>query len=365
MRNCFILLLLLIGYRSYSQSPKHYTELAGDNYIKFFFDEQYYLVDKDCKFLSIIRISAFNKQKKSYEGEFTDYDLNGKTVLSGNYFDGKKQGTFKSFYSNGFLKWQGEYESDNRTGTWNFYYPDGKPKHILEIKENKIYVMHSWDEKSKQTIKDGNGKFILDEYLLGFNESGYDGFRYSGKVKNGLQNEAWLIEYIFPKNKREDFRLELFSNGQIRLPFELNRIVESQQVSLSKLIATEYYDNAEKFLSKECTIDDISGFTIYLQNKLNAVFQFATLTNVDLKPLEISLHVNEKGQSSGIKIDEHPPTQFYELLQALLADIRYWIPSQVDGKVIDDTLKIKTEMYIDEKGKPTFLLPQITRIREK
>ncbi|HEY0667038.1 MAG TPA: hypothetical protein VGD22_02610 [Sphingobacteriaceae bacterium] len=354
-----------MNFRSNSQSSKQYIELAGDNQIKFFFDEQYYLVEKECKFVSIVRISAFNKQKNIYEGEFTDYDLNGKVILTGSYFDGKKHGTFKSFYPNGFLNWQGQYESGERAGTWNFYYPDGKPRNILEIKECKVYVMHSWDEKGKQTIKDGDGKFILDEYLSGFNELGYDGFRYSGKVKNGLQNEAWLIEYIFPKNKREHFRSELYSNGQILMPFELNQVVKFNQVPLSKVIPVEYYDNAEKLISKECTIDDNSGFTIYLQNKLNAVFDLVPLTKADLKPVEISLHVNEKGQSSGIKIEQQLPTEFYEILKVILEDIRYWIPSQTAGKIIEDTLQIKMKIYQDNNGKPTFSLPQIIRIREK
>src|SRR5690606_39698877 len=102
-------------------------EKAPMGLVRFYFDDYYYLVDKDCAFKSIERVSQCLVDKNVFHGDFRDFDRNGTVVLSGHHDEGIKQGLFKAFHSSGTLKWEVMYENGSPTGDWKYYYPDGKP----------------------------------------------------------------------------------------------------------------------------------------------------------------------------------------------------------------------------------------------
>lgn len=349
MNKAFLLFLLLLSCTSYGQEGPTYIEPAGGGKFRFHFNEQYFLVDKTCEFLSRVRIASLNAEKQ-YLGDFTDYDPEGRILLTGTYTNGKRNGTFKSFYTNGFLRWQGNFKDNEPHGVWNYYYPDGKPKTILDFRATNTHVMESWNEKGKQVVKNGEGNFSLIDFQFGYNNTGHESLLYTGRIRDGLPHGPWAVKYVFPDRSTEHHTSVTFNQGVPSTPVKI------------MLAETEAFGNAENFIAKNCSIDDQTNFTEHLRNKLNLSFDFSTLPQ-DSYPefVEASLKVTKNGPPEEITVETALGKAGIASLTEVLGSISYWIPSQKDGKVIEDTLKIRIEVMKGDYDSLAFGYPVISR----
>lgn len=348
MNKAFFLFLFLLCFSAVGQVPT-YIEPVGGGKFRFHFNEQYFLVDKSCEFLSRIRIASLTSEKQ-FNGEFTDYDPEGRVILTGSYTDGKRNGTFKSYYLNGFLRWQGKFKDNEPQGTWNYYFSDGTPKTILEFKDSTTLVMESWNEKGKPVVKNGEGNFALIDFQFGYNATGHHSLLYTGRIRNGLPHGPWTVKYLFSDGSTEHYASTTFKAGVPASPLKI------------LFAEAEAFGNADNFIAKSCSIDDQTNFTEYLQNKLNLTFDFSTLSQDPLPDyVDITLKVKKNGQPEQIMTVTAISNTAVESLTAVLDSVSYWIPSQKDGKVMDDNLRIRIELMKDNYGNLAFGYPVITR----
>lgn len=364
MKSLFLCALLLLSFKGWCQNPTPsniFYEKHPDGLYSFYFDSQYFLVDKNCEFASIERVSGYNPTLKTFEGTFTDYDTNGTIVLSGTYRNGKKEGAFKSFFPNGFLKWQIEFANGIPKGDWYYYYPDGKPRSIIKITPEKIFVTNAWNAKGKAVIRNGTGKFELEDPAFGFNELGYETIVYQGTMKEGLPNGTWRIFYQYPGGQREVAAIETFDKGSFTMGI-LSEDNSSYPSSRLRFIPTEPYLNAEAFTSKNCNVDDYYNYTLYLSQYLSNNFTGIIHPTVRDENIEFVVEVDKKGIPHNIELTKPFIDEVAnKALLYILHSITYWIPSQKNGQTIADRLLVKATAFTDPKGKISFSNIKITR----
>lgn len=353
----------LISYHTKAQEsvPGTFVERQPDSLYCFYYDSQYYLTDKNCEFFSIKRITNYNSKLKTFDGPFTDYDLNGNIILTGAYKNGKKEGLFKSFFPGGFLNWQAEFSDGIPSGTWYYYYPDGRPLSILQIRNDNIFITSTWDKKGRQVVKDGNGKVEVTDPQFGFNEKGYQSIVYSGKVTNGLPDGAWSIYYVYDKGQRELAATEQFNKGRFTLGMLADRSIPYFSSKI-RFAPTEGYATAESFISKQCDIDDYYNYTTYLSDYLTGSLSALPEDAIKEKNIEFTVDVNQAGKAKKITLMKGCGSEAADnsLLQTLYS-IGFWIPSEKDGKAISDKLTVKSEIEINNSGKIYFTNTRISR----
>ncbi|WP_146198673.1 toxin-antitoxin system YwqK family antitoxin [Pararcticibacter amylolyticus] len=360
----FIIFILLGFCFSASGQPEKQTvfERTPDSLYNFFFDSQYYLTDKNCEFYEIKRTCSYNTAFKTFDGRFTDTDTNGNILLTGTYKDGRKQGSFQAFYPGGVLKWQAEFLDDVPVKTWYYFYPDGRPLSILKVENGEVLITDAWDVKGRVTVKNGTGKFSLEDPQFGFNEQGYEAVIYRGSLKDGKPEGTWRILRKFSGSDYETAAIETFSDGKFIAGISQADGNISYKKSRILFAASHPFTNAERFVAKNCNIDEHFNFTIYLSNYLTENFRAELPLGDTERTLELSLEVNKNGQLSGVTLlkgfDDKTADKY--LLQ-ILYSIGYWIPSQKAGKVINDTLTVRIDITAENAGKMTFSNVRISR----
>ena len=189
-----VLSILFFNLKAQENRPLYFED-APNAMKRFFFDENYYLVDKDCEFKAIERVSDFDNKTNKFEGLFKDFDRNGRVILSGQYQNGKKHGEFKAYHPNGVLKWESTFIDDIAIGPWEYYYPDGKPMLFITLGPSSFRINQYWDRKGQQLVKDGEGTYDINLPIIGFTEHGYTKFNRRGAIKNGLPDGLWYISF--------------------------------------------------------------------------------------------------------------------------------------------------------------------------
>src|SRR5690606_10685169 len=100
-------------------NPVFYERESGAT-VRFFYDDHYYLVDKNCELKAIELVRPYDVQPLWFIGECVDFDNDGMLILEGNYVDGKKHDDFKAYHPNAQLKWQASYVQGIPEGSLNF-----------------------------------------------------------------------------------------------------------------------------------------------------------------------------------------------------------------------------------------------------
>ncbi|HEY0896608.1 MAG TPA: hypothetical protein VGE15_08680 [Sphingobacteriaceae bacterium] len=349
----FMLLLLWAPLAASGQEGAAYIETAGGGKFRFHYNEQYFLVDKNCEFLARTRISSLTAEKQ-FTGPFTDFGPDGATLMTGYYQDGTKEGSFRSFYVNGFLRWQGDFHENRPTGTWNYYFPDGSPKMILEFAAGGTLIRQVWNEKGKQVVKNGEGSFFLRDFQFGYNSTGHEALLYRGRVRQGLPYGQWMVYYQYPGGRTGELGSVAFRNGR------------TTGVTPVRFAESEFFTNAENFTAKHCAVDDQINFSEYLRNHLNFQFDFSTLSPERIPSvIEATLEVTREGEPKHVTVNTVLEKAAASGLKELLSSITYWIPSQKDGQVIDDSLIVSLEILRREDNSLIFGYPRITRTNGK
>lgn len=344
-----------------------YREPANKGYTRFYYDENYYLVDKNCEFKSIERVAQYDTVMFGFNGEFKDFDRNGKLILEGSYQNGNRNGPFKAYHPNGQLKWEAVYQDGREISDWKYYYPDGKPFLTLSFGEEDYKIMSYWDRLGEQKVIEGNGNYDITFPATGFSDHGYSAYRRHGKLVNGVPDGVWYINFITnpKKNTQEYIYREVFEGG-VRTSFIRNPDYYDHFIPYEDfwVVPTEYFGRAEFFLVHDCSFDEYSGFTNFIHKKIaeeleeldfelpNGSFQY-----------KVKYEVSKTGQPVSLKLDsdsEKLPKKEQSKIHKLFESMYYFIPSIENGKAIKDNISLMGEFLI-RNGKGTLNYVKIQR----
>lgn len=364
------MLFSILCYTVKAQDTKFlYFEPAPNGMTRFYFDQNYFLVDKNCEFKYIERVSLFDKGTNKFEGVFKDFDANGRLLLSGQYKNGKKEGEFKAYHPNGVLKWESNFIDDIVSGSWKYYYPDGKPMLFITLSQSDFYINQYWNRQGEQMVKDGEGKYDIDLPIFGFTEHGYTKFNRQGKVKNGQPEGVWYVSFVDDSKKKNRTLLfvEQFENGQLKGKhfedgFDHLLIPEEDFI----FTPNDYFPRAEFLLSKKCSFDEFTGFNIFIANKFMKYLQESAYPGNEDEVREITyrVRVSKNGIPSSIKLEGSSSFSKEEniIFNRMVNQIEYYLPSYYENAPIIDNLLIKVKIDTNE-GK--IHIPPVEIQREK
>ena len=326
-------------------------EKAPMGLVRFYFDDFYYLVDKDCAFKSIERVSQFLVDKNVFHGDFRDFDRNGTVVLTGHHQEGIKHGPFKAFHPNGTLKWEVMFENGSPTGDWKYYYPDGKPMLTVHYGEVAGRILAFWDRRGRQRVRDGNGTYAFQMPFAFYNEYGYPFFERKGRLRDGLPRGYWTTHLLDEREQKVLYTEEIFNDrGMLEEGHDL--FLDAGYRTPMAMIPTPYFYTGERLLSKPCTFDDHSGFNTYLSEKFTAMLRSSpTLRNItDTFSYEVELDAEGTPQKVVLK-DALATEELNRYLELVWNEIPFYFPSRdVEGNAIADTLTVRGKLSIDDAG---------------
>ena len=346
-----------------------YKESAALGYTRFFYDQNYFLVDKNCAFKSIERLAKYDSINLNFDGEFKDFDRNGRMILTGTYKDGLKHGAFKSYHPNGKLKWETTFINNLETGEWKYYYPDGKPMLTLVFSDDETKFMQFWNSYGEQKIKDGQGEYTMKFPIIGFTDHGYTTYVRKGKVSNGKPVGNWLTSfitnekngttaYIFSEEFHNGIKTDVYKNPDYTGYF----IPEVDFL----YVPSQFMERAEYFLTHDCTFDDFSGFKNYTFRKFNAYLGDVEFDNTPLSfQFKVQYNVNTDGIPRKMSVVESPeelPRSVIKIISDLFQTVPYIIPSIAENIPIDDTVTFTGDFIILE-GKGSLQNLKIERER--
>lgn len=325
-----------------------YHEEVSEGITRFFYDDQYYLVDKHCQFKTIERVGQYDFQQQWFNGEFTDFDNQGRAILKGNFREGRKEGPFKAFHPNGQLKWMVSYIQDIPQGLWKFYYPDGKP--LLEViyDNGERRILNFWDQRGKQRVINGNGKYAFEVAADGYNEFGYIRYNRKGKLVDGHAHGTWSIDYVFSDGKKRKAGYELYQHEKFVQGYEVYSDEEFSDAPRYRLLPLAVFTRAETMIVKGCTIDENTGFTGYLATYLEDWFEGEVDDIPDPLTIEFTIAVKKNGEPGKIDVTAtFDKKRYADLLQEGLRWISFWFPSYANSEYVDDNLTVTAEVFPD------------------
>lgn len=329
--------------------PQFYERGAND-LIRLFYDDHYYLVDKDCEFRAIERVGRYDFQQQLFIGEFADFDNQGRKILEGHYIDGKKQGDFKAYHPNGQLKWQLTYSNGAPVGSLHLFYPDGKPLLEVSYADDGMRILNFWDKRGRQRVTDGKGRYEFSVIADGYNEFGYIRYNRKGKVVDGRPHGTWTIEYVFDDGKEMNAGYEFYNKGQFVQGYEAYTDETFFDTPRYHLVPVDFSNGSEAMIVKGCTIDEYTGFTGYLAEYLSGRFDEALDEMPDPVKIEFIVTVKKTGEPRGIEMKTTFETKRYaDLLLETLNGVAYWLPSYAAGEYIEDKLNVTVEAFPDAR----------------
>lgn len=361
-----ICLLFVLPISAQEQPAKQiFFEKTAQGLVRFYFDKNYFLVDKDCAFKSIERVTDFVVSKNVFTGPFKDFDHNGKVILTGSYLDGIKEGLFKAYHPNGALKWEMTFKDNQPLGEAKYFYPDGKPMLVLDHREQALHIMGFWDQRGRQRVIDGEGNYAFKMPIVFYSEYGYPFYERKGKLKGGLPIGYWVTNFLDEKNRAELYMEEQFSSNGILLE-GYNLFLDENYDRPAPLIPTESFPIAEALTFKQCNFDDFSGFNSYLQETLQNAFSLVEEKPSSTVDFTYRINLSKEGiPSKLILIDKLENEKLSRYLESVIKDIPFYFPSlNSDGEAIADELVVSGKIGMDSAGNYAFHSINIKRAKQ-
>lgn len=345
-----------------------FFEKGPDNTVRFYYDIDYYLVDKNCEFKFIERVAEFDIATNNFNGFFKDFDPNGRTLLSGFYKNGSKEGEFIASYPDGTLKWKTTFVNNKANGSIAYYYPDGKPMLFLTADKDNIYINQYWNKFGEQTVKDGQGVLDITLPIMGFTEHGFTKYNTKGKIENGLREGLWYTSFVTDDKKERFISLMISAyERSLLVDRQIDPYFETVLIDLSRLSFSplESFQTAELLQSKKCSFDEHTGFNSFIAEKFKDFLgkqNYKTETDETTR-LSYKIRVTKKGTAYAPTIEEtsrEMTKSELSLFKAMINQVYYYLPSFLNGEVINDRLTISFE--IQTNGDIITIPPvQITR----
>ncbi|WP_293935338.1 toxin-antitoxin system YwqK family antitoxin [Sphingobacterium sp. UBA6645] len=352
MKYLLVLLFTIQGLMVAAQETETkpvYFERSNDSLIRFYYDMNYYLVDKNCEFKNIERVAAFDARTSKFVGKFVDYYPNGHRMLEGSYQDGSKEGVFTAYHPNMQIKWRATFVNNTPQGNWEYYYPDGKPLMTVNYSSAGSKMVHYYDQRGVQRVKDGDGNYNFRVPYPGYNPYGFPFIRFKGKFKAGIPNGLWSVFYENEKNSELAAVEEYHNNRLVRA--EDYYTGERYAVQRFPIIPIVQFTRAEAIVSKQCNYDDFSGFLIYLIDYFNNSFaniQFSASEELNFS-YEVDLtHDGVKKKSLVIENPFLSNTEMAKAFEEVVSSLAYYPASFKDGEYIADKLTINGKIAIAE-----------------
>lgn len=128
-------------------------------------------------------------------------------------------GEYKEWYENGQLAESGFYISNyERIGKWLEFYKDGKKKLEAEFKNGDFLIHNFWLESGEQTLKNGTGIYIYDNYIgktLFHTEHEYKNSRRHGKQY--FYEDGVIYQYQeMEEGKYHGITRNYYNNGSLK-----------------------------------------------------------------------------------------------------------------------------------------------------
>lgn len=339
-----------------SQAPEleqkqQFYEPLGDGWMRFYYDDRYYLADKYCPFIGIERDAQYDLANNLFQGKFMDYDLQGRLLLRGQYNQGLKEGVFEAFHTNGQLKWSVNYLNDHPEGTWMYYYPDGKPMLELYYGDRGMEFVNYWDTKGTQRVKDRVGRYEMKVEVDGYNEFGAVFINRRGRVQAGKPQGNWALEFIYPDEKKSFVGSDTYREGRL-IPEDTNLDDLVRGTERYSLTPQPWFLRAEDMISKNCTIDEQTGFITYLEHHLDSWFEGAVEHGFEPTRIVYQLEVNSEGSLKKITpVETFTTRQEARLLGEALSEVYFWFPSYGEDDYIDDIITLSFDVFPDIENK--------------
>lgn len=354
-KNLYLLFSFILFGNIILAQEIRYKEKVNDKFTRFFFDDNYYLVDKDCEFKSIERVAEFDTLNLKFNGEFRDYNLQGRLILHGFYKNGLRNGKFNSYHPNGKLRWETTYLDNKEIGDWKYYYPDGKPMLTLSFENNDFKFVDFWDTYGRQKIANGEGQYEMRFPIKGFTDHGYTSYLKKGKVTNGKPNGAWKTYFVENErnNTLEPVFQEIFDQG-VQSGFIESDYFNYYYISPADfyMVPSDFFSRAEFLLVYGCSFDEYSGFITHIIKKFNSYLIDKKLDN---SPIAFSFKakytVTNKGVVKSMEVIESPENfskVTHNVFNDLFKSVTYFIPSIKNGTPIQDKISLKGDFIVTD-----------------
>lgn len=339
-----------------------FYEPVGEGLMRFYYDDRYYLSDKYCPFVGIERDAQYDLANNLFHGEFKDYDLKGRLLLQGQYNQGMKEGLFEAFHTNGQLKWSVNYVQDQPDGVWMYYYPDGKPMLELHYGDRGMEIVNYWDLKGVQRVSNREGRYEMKVEVDGYNEYGAVFVNRRGRVQAGKPQGNWALEFVYSDNKTSFVAADTYRDGRL-LPDDQGLDEMVRGTDRHNLVPQPWFLRAEHMISKNCSIDEQTGFITYLEHHLDTWFKGAVEHGFEPTRVVYQLEVTNEGSLKKITpVETFATRQEARLLGEAFSAVYFWFPSYGEEDYIDDVLTVSFDVFPDiENKKPRIFSLQIER----
>lgn len=348
---CFM--LFLMHSAAAQQESSVFFEPTGNGLVRFYYDDNYYLVDKNCTFKAFERLASFDVKSSQFDGRFTDYNTRGNIVMEGAYENGKKEGIFQAYHPNGALKWETHFVNDRPKGRWAYYYPDGRPMLTVLFDSTSARIITFTDQRGRQRVKDGNGMYEFKVPFQGYNPYGYPFLKHRGRLKDGLPHGYWQVFFQTEGNQSELIAEEQYQNGLLEEGMDLIQQIPYKAARYS-IVPVEGFIRAESLISKPCSYDDFVGFTVYLSGYLTRAFSDVSVPELEEESFQFKVKVNKDGVPSQLALTDEVSPEINEAFLTVLRSIDHFVPSVAGDQLIDDELTISGVLTPDGNGQFEF-----------
>ena len=366
----FILIFSSVLSVAFTQESKSiFFEKGPDNKLRFYYDYDYYLVDKNCEFKLIERVADFDISTNKFNGVFKDFDINGRTILAGEYKNGEKDGVFTAYYPDGTLKWTTSYIKNKQQGKIQYFYPDGKPMLLLLNEGNSNLIVNYWNKEGKQDVINGEGKIDITLPIKGFTEHGYTTYNVSGHFINGLPQGYWHTSFVNDdkRGRLVPMMTTIYEDGIIKAR-QIDEYFAPMLINFNGFTYSpiESFTNAELLQSKNCSFDEHTEFNSFISRKFMGFLEKKDdITSKDQTiNLRYKIRVTKDGTAYAPTITEASKeltSSEKQTFNAMINQIHFYLPSFLENKVIDDRLTISLQIHT--KG-GQIIIPPVQILRE-
>jgi len=345
----------------------HYYEMIDDNIIKVYYNASADLTIEN--YADYYRIATIDPQSLLFDGSFSDYDIQGNRIFTGNFVNGKLNGICTYYYSDAAIKETGKYESGVRDSVWSFYFSNGQIDKIINYENGIPYVSESYSKKGKQLISNGTGKYSGAFYK---NNGKKQKYYISGNLVNGKLDGKWMVNNV---------TTEYFDNGVFINGYDVLTYTSPQQIQLENILGYYCQENItlfqNRYFCKSCK-EDISWALYNVSAKINDypydtfladVSKILDSLNITTLVQIIEFQVNKDGTISNIKTNASSGGLKDDILFNILNNIQ-WFPLQCDGNSegvifmtvvkLDSTLYLPKPIVITGNLEANFMIKNMT-----